>query len=115
MKNACQDCGAPISGRADKKFCGHHCRNHYHNDKYKITSGVVRKINRILTRNRSILERLNLKPKETFPLVQLQTEGFDLRYFTRKKEFPDGSEMFYCYDQAYKTIGNNQISLIRKE
>ncbi|MFT7376985.1 MAG: hypothetical protein ACI88Z_000811, partial [Sphingobacteriales bacterium] len=57
MKNACQDCGAPISGRADKKFCGHHCRNHYHNDKYKITSGVVRKINRILTRNRSILER----------------------------------------------------------
>lgn len=35
MKRVCLNCGTPIYGRSDKKFCSHNCRAYYNNIIYK--------------------------------------------------------------------------------
>ena len=114
MKNSCRDCGAPIVGRADKKFCGPHCRSNFHNSRTTNNSKVVKKINRILTKNRTILERLRMKNLKVLDRTDLVQEGFDFRYYTRKKDLDDGSSFIFCYDTGYTVLDNRRVALISK-
>lgn len=35
MERVCLNCGTPLFGRSDKKFCSHNCRSYYNNIIYK--------------------------------------------------------------------------------
>lgn len=58
-ERTCLDCGEPLRGRADQKFCNDLCRNSYNNKKLGSSTNFMRKINRILKKNHALLEELN--------------------------------------------------------
>ena len=48
MKKQCLECGEPLQGRVDKRFCGDYCRNTYHNRSNRGASAIIRQVNRVL-------------------------------------------------------------------
>ena len=61
MENkTCLNCGEPIRGRVDKKFCDDQCRNNYNYHQYADANNLMRRINHTLKKNRNILESLEL-------------------------------------------------------
>src|SRR3546814_11771683 len=86
MERKCQECGEPVAGRSDKKFCSDQCRTSYHNRVNSSANQLLRQINRILKRNRRILVALNDTGKTIVPVQRLLERGFDFRYFTNCSE-----------------------------
>lgn len=112
MSKHCLDCGTPIVGRSDKKFCSDYCRNNYHNRQNKNTNNYVRKINYVLKRNRRILE--SFYPGETRKVHRsyLKLEGFDFNYFTSVFQNHNGHIYYFCYDLGYVPLDNDYIALV---
>ena len=85
-EKTCRDCGEPLNGRADKKFCDDNCRNNYNNQqKAKGSySSYVRNINNTLLKNRKILESVIPATEETAQAnkEKLHRKGFQLKDLT---------------------------------
>ncbi|MBN2521295.1 MAG: hypothetical protein JXB17_12355, partial [Bacteroidales bacterium] len=58
-KKLCTECGEPIHGRSDKKFCCDQCRNIFNNRLNSNLNNYMRNINNVLRKNRRILAELN--------------------------------------------------------
>ena len=58
MKKYCRVCSERLYGRTDQRFCSDYCRNRFHNQKRKQELAYLRRIDRILRRNRAILKQL---------------------------------------------------------
>jgi predicted nucleic acid-binding Zn ribbon protein len=115
MDKNCLDCGVPITGRTDKKFCSDSCRNNYHN-KYKTNNTtLVRKINGILRKNRQILISLNPRGKAKVPGTRLTERGFNFNYFTNVYKTKAGKVYYFCYDQGYLPLDDNYFALVQRE
>jgi len=110
----CLECGAPLTGRADKKFCSDYCRNAYHNRRNRETSTLIRKINGILKKNRKILEELNPEGTVKIPRRQLVRKGFDFDYITGFYRTKKGDIYRYVYDQGYLLLDNGMVVLVKK-
>jgi len=112
----CAECGNEFTGRLDKKFCDDTCRSAFNNRKYSNSVQLIRKINRILSKNRKILKQLN--PKETTKIrreVMIQM-GFNFHYFTNLYETTEGKCYYFCYDYGYLFLNEELIMLvIRKD
>lgn len=113
MKN-CLECGKELFGRSDKKFCSDACRSAY-NNKSIGSDKFIRKINRRLKRNHSILENINTDGKTKTHKDRLAKEGFDFDFFTSTYVTKDGKEYRFCYDQGYLALGNDFFLLVRRE
>ena len=111
----CKECDRPIYGRADKKFCSDACRSTFNNRLKAEQINYVRKINGVLRRNRSILERLNPGGKSKTHRDILAREGFNFSYFTNTYRTRTGDEYRFCYDLGYLEIGNSYFLLVRRE
>lgn len=109
----CLNCGEPIYGRADKKFCSDACRNSYHYEQKQTVSDVVKKTNAILARNYKTLSALNDKGKTSVTRKQLIDRSFDFKVFTGIYTTKTGSTYYLVYDQAYlKKEGENDSYLL---
>ena len=115
MAKTCLECGDSIVGRVDKKFCGDHCRSAYNNRLNSDQSNLVRGVNRILRRNRRILESFNPREKTTVKKEELLFEGFRFRYFTNEHVTRSGKVYRFCYDHGYLDLDDNRVALIRKK
>ncbi len=51
----CLECGEPLMGKVDKKFCSDACRNAYNNKLNSDSTALMRNINYILRRGRLVL------------------------------------------------------------
>ena len=111
----CLECGESIVGRVDKKFCSDLCRNAYNNARNRDSTNMMRKVNGILRKNRSILEAHNPDGKGKVSKVQLQKEGFDFSYFTNMYTTKAGKQYFFCYEQGYLPIENDYYALVIKK
>lgn len=111
----CLECGEPIIGRADKKFCSDLCRNAYNNSRNRDRTNLMRKVNGILRKNRSILEAHNPNGKGKVSKAQLLKEGFDFSYFTNMYTTKAGKQYFFCYEQGYLPIENDYLALVIKK
>jgi predicted nucleic acid-binding Zn ribbon protein len=111
----CLECGTPIKGRSDKKFCNDGCRNAHYNKMHRVQTNYMRKVNRILSKNRGILERLN--PSETTKVSKkrLLSEGFVFDYYTNVYVTKNGKEYRFCYDQGYLDVGGDWFALVVKK
>lgn len=110
----CLSCDAVLFGRIDKKYCDYNCRNAYHNEKGRKSSGIMRSVNRKLYRNYSILEELKVHAIKRINLQVLHTMGFDESYNTAYfNDRVDGAVRF-IYDQAYQQIGAELVLLERE-
>lgn len=52
----CIDCGAPLNGRADKRFCDDYCRIHYNNKMKSGSNNLIRNINNALKKTEIFLQ-----------------------------------------------------------
>lgn len=114
-KKVCEECAEPIIGRVDKRFCGDQCRSAFHNRFMKENHKVVRNTNRILRKNRSLLDRFRTNGITDIDLVQLSEMGFRAGYVTgiyvdRREEV-----IYFCYDQAFRQINGSKIRLVDSE
>jgi len=111
----CMECERRVRGRADKKFCSAICRNTYHNRKNGYTTHMVRKINKVLRRNRAILLQYGPMGKTSISGKQLSARGFDFQYYTSRGEDPNGKAYYFCYDQGYVMEGEDRYLLIEQK
>lgn len=111
----CLECGAPILGRADKKYCSDLCRNSYNNSRNRSTNNLVRKINAILKRNRDILEELNPAGKTNISKKRLLDAGFNFNYYTNVYQTKQGKKYYFCYDQGYLPLEKDYFTLVVKQ
>ena len=111
----CKECKHKLSGRKDQKFCSDYCRNTFNNRLNEDANAYVRRINTILRKNRRILEKLNPNGKITLNTLALAEEGFNFHYYTNIFETKTGKKYYFCYNQGYTKIGNDQCVLVWKE
>lgn len=114
-ERACLECGLKLSGRKDQKFCTDYCRNTYNNRLNEDATNYMRRINRILRKNRKILETLNPSGKRTVDGITLAEEGFNFHYFTNTYTTQKGNIYFFCYEQGYTRLDNEQYMLVHKQ
>ncbi len=110
----CLDCGEPIQGRSDKKFCDDQCRNNYNNRQNSDAVAEVRNINNALRKNRRILE--SLMPKEGKGNVsksKLLLQGFNFTYHTHTYTSKKGLTYFICYDYGYLPLDNDYYMIVK--
>lgn len=111
----CLDCGSPLRGRADKKFCNDLCRNNYNNKLNSNSYNLVRNINNILKRNRRILEELNPTGKTKTTKAKMAAKGFDFKYLTNKYDTQNGKTYHFCYEYGYLPLENDEVLLVKRE
>ena len=116
---ACLDCGKPLKGRIDKKFCDDYCRNNYNNQqKAKGSySSLVRNINNALLKNRKVLESILLDGEETAKANKdkLMRLGFQFKWLTHIYTTKTGKTYFYCYDYGYLPMDNDWYLIVRRK
>lgn len=111
----CLECGEPIKGRSDKKFCSDYCRNAYNNKVNKESKNLIRNTNNHLKKNYKILTDLNTSGKSTIPKTRLSEQGFDFNLFTSIYTTKTGNTYFYVYDQGYLKLENDYYLLIKRD
>jgi hypothetical protein len=114
MKRTCLDCGSPLIGRSDKKFCSDICRTSYHNRQNQWANNYVRRINYALRKNRRILEKLNEYGLEKIQRNVLVHEGFDFKYVTSVIRNENDAPLCFCYEHGYQLRENDMVKLIRE-
>ncbi len=111
----CLECGEPLTGRRDKKFCGDQCRNNYNNRRYSESGTLIRKINNILKKNYLILSELNPGGKTTLPRHKLTEKGFNFNYFTSIYTTREGKTYHFVYNRGYLPVDNDLLMLVIKD
>ncbi|MDD2527931.1 MAG: hypothetical protein PHW35_08345 [Lentimicrobiaceae bacterium] len=115
MERTCLDCGAPLVGRADKKFCDDQCRNNYNNRQNSDTSSQMRNINNILRKNRRILAGLIPDDKITVHKDKLSSEGFNFNYITHLYVTQKGSTYRFVYEYGYLELDKDFYMLVHRK
>jgi predicted nucleic acid-binding Zn ribbon protein len=115
IKKVCIECGTPIKGRVDKKFCSDQCRSAYNNKLNSDDTNYMRNVNNILRRNRRILIDLNPDGKSRVSREKLNAKGFDFNLFTSIYKTRDGAQYFYCYEHGYLPIEKDYFLLVVKK
>ncbi len=109
----CLECGEPIVGRTDKKFCSDYCRNAYNNRKNRDANNLIRRINLKLKKNRRILNEMNITGKTKVRKQQLLHAGFDFEYFTSMYVAKNGNIYKYVYDEGYRDFEDGWVLLVK--
>lgn len=113
-KKVCLECGEPVKGRLDKKFCSDACRNNYNNQVNKDTVNLIRNTNNQLRKNWRILEGFNPTEKTKIAKSKLITKGFDFTLFTSTYTTKAGDVYYFCYNQGYLPIENDFYLLVKR-
>lgn len=115
QKTSCLECGEPLKGRIDKKFCSDYCRNAYNNKVNKDSKNLIRNTNNRLRKNYKILSELNRSGKTKVTRSKLIQHNFDFNFFTSIYTTKTGNTYYYCYDQGYLALENDFYLLIKRE
>jgi hypothetical protein len=112
----CRECGVPLKGRSDKKFCNDHCRNSFNNTIRSDSNNYIRNINNVLRKNRRILESL-MRPGEILSKTKrdkLIRLGFSFDHHTHSEVNRAGKTYKFCYEFGYMQLANDICLVIRK-
>lgn len=113
----CLQCGEPVKGRIDKKFCDDQCRTAYNNRLNSGGSVLVRNINNALKKNRKIMQELLADAPDGKSKVTHQRmldKGYHFSYHTHLYKTSTGTEYTFCYEYGYLPLGNNYYMLVKK-
>src|SRR5690606_27446219 len=115
-KKECLECGEPVLGRIDKKFCSDQCRNTYNNRLNSDCTNYIRQVNYMLRKNRRIIAAYTTdKDTAKVPRNVLERAGFNFDYITSIYTTRKGKTYFFCYDQGYLPLENEWFALVRKK
>ncbi len=112
----CPNCRKPIVGRSDKTFCCDSCRSEFNNRKSRTKLKYVNEIDRILRKNRSIIDNLYSEGHTSIEFSALHNLGFNFHYITSLKEGPSSSDpcIIGCFDYCYSILEDGTVSLYKK-
>lgn len=112
----CQQCGKPLRGRTDKKFCDDLCRNAYNNRLKSKNNLQIKTINGTLIKNRRIMEAILPDTDDTVKIhrERLLKQGFQFTYHTHLYTTKNGKIYTYCYDYGYLPLDNDWYLIVRK-
>lgn len=113
-EKTCLHCGDTVKGRIDKKFCSDDCRVSWHNLQNRDVSKFMTNINKILRKNRRILEEFQAHNKTKVTKAQLLDEGFRFAYHTNEYKTKAGKTYFFIYDQGYLEFEPGLFALVVK-
>jgi predicted nucleic acid-binding Zn ribbon protein len=108
----CLECGDPLKGRSDKKFCSDACRVSYHNKKNSEKNNYMRKIDGILKKNRRVLVKLNTTGKTRLSKQKLVDAGYNFAFYTNTYITKKGSKYRFCYEHGYLELDNDYLMLV---
>lgn len=110
----CLECGEPVKGRIDKKFCDDQCRSNYNNKLNSDVTVTIRNINNSLRKNRRLLEEIAAKEgKGKITRQKLHDLGFNFKYFTHIHTTQKGTVYKLCYDYGYLPIENDFVFVVK--
>ncbi len=116
-QKVCMECGEPVKGRTDKKFCSDACRNIYHYRSNNAPINYVRNVVNALKRNRRILMELNdgaqgAKKVHRDKLIQ---KGYNFMYHTNIYRTMKGNVYVFCFEHGYLELSENWYTLVRRD
>ena len=114
QSKTCLQCGKPLRGRVDKKFCDDYCRANHNNQLKADATNYVRNVNHALGKNRRILEDLLPAGEKMTKTTKekLLHHGFSFRYITHKFTNKHGSTYYYCYDHGYLPLDDERYLIV---
>lgn len=115
MDKLCLDCGKALKGRADKKFCDDQCRNNHNNKLNAEENFLIRKINKIIYKNRNLLKQMNPDGKIKIKKALLSKHGFDFDYYTHHYTTNNGNTYTFCYEHGYLLLENDEVLIVKRE
>lgn len=116
--NTCENCGKPLFGRTDKRFCNDNCRNTYNRQKtlkqLKEAHENLPEIFRIIKRNYEILQDIgatNIKSKKYYRVSreQLMKDGFNFRFCTSACSDRDNAIWKFCFEYGWQEMGGDVL------
>ena len=110
----CLNCGLPVFGRADKKYCDDHCRNDFHNRQAVTNSLLTRSSRRNLLRYYEIVSVVVEAGISEIAKDELLVYGFASKSVTELELREDGTMIYGIYDIHYFEKGNRMIEVYRK-
>ncbi len=111
-RSLCQECGAPVYGRPDKKFCCDSCKNRWHNRRARSSRLFRMKVMSALEKNYRILSDLLVRGTDKVEVSTLGQMGFDFYHITGYRKVRKSAEM-WCYDIRF-TVTESVVKSIRK-
>ncbi len=105
----CLECGKPLTGRVDKKFCDAYCRNTFNNRHKPDFEFQIQETNSTIRKNRRILNSLSPQGKTTVRKEVLDAMGYDYRCFSGLYKSPQGLLYYIVYDYAFSPIYDRDI------
>ena len=114
-KKVCLECGEPIQGRTDKKFCSDACRNLFHYRTNNAPINYVRNVVNTLKRNRRILSELNPGGKVKVHRDKLVERGYNFMYHTNIYRTKVGNVYVCCFEHGFLELSENWYALVRRD
>lgn len=111
---ACLECGHPLTGRTDKKFCSGDCKNRYHNRERNVLRSFRNKTMDKLELNYRILGWALATGSTSIPLQVLDDMGFSPECVTFHGDGEKGHTEYGCFDIRYYQ-SSSKIFNIRRE
>ena len=111
----CPECGKPVHGRVDKKFCSDACRNAYNNKANSVATNHMRNVNNTLAKNRRILLEMNPAGKKKTHKDRLLKKGFDFDFYTNSYTTKTGDIYRFCYEQGYLLLDEGFVLLVERK
>lgn len=110
-------CNKTIRGRSDKKFCNDYCRSAFNYQQKWNSNNLIRRINKVLMKNRLILEDILSSSAGSFRVKEesLHNKGFSFDYYTGTCINKKGQIIYYCYEYGYLPLGNDFHMLLKKK
>jgi hypothetical protein len=88
-----------------------------HNSKKADDSGelIMRRLNSVLRKNRSILRKASPQGKTTIRRQVLELAGFDFRYITHQFRTQKGNVYNFCYDYGYLLLPEEKMLIVNHQ
>ena len=109
----CLECGEPLYGRPDKKFCNHACKNKWHGHIRTGQRVAYNKTLNGLTRNYAILEQLFKLKSSGCPMPSLLEMGFMPELTTHQVKKKGKHLEYRCFDFMYNLSESKLFNLRR--
>ena len=109
----CLECGEPIYGRTDKKFCTRTCKSRWHGQLRSLHNSVYTNTIDCLRRNYGILEHMFKLSVRTCPINELKEMGFRTDCVTHNVQKKGKHLEYRCFDFIYNLSENKLFNLRR--
>ena len=111
----CLFCAKRLVGRSDKLFCDTECKNNYHNFNSSDAEKTLKRVIKILKKNRDILKDV-LGSETTVKTTKekLEAKGYEMEYLTHIKEVgAKKRKYYYVLDYGYRVEEDNMLTVVK--